>query len=425
MKKRMLVALILLFAAGVVLSPRGDAGPTAANVKQFGGPARVFAAPVIQKEVAAGQTFVGTVMPLRTSKVGSAVSGRVEEFLVDEGKPVKKGQPLARLWTKVISAELAAAKAELKLRQAELAEMENGSRPEEIDEAKQRVAAAEAHRQFRRSQRLRVQGAGRGFSPEEIEEAISLSNQADAVHEQARATLKLLELGPRQEKKDQARARADAAQAEVDRLEEQVARHTMVAPFDGYVVKEYTEVGEWLMQGAHVAEIAELDEVDIDVAVPEDYVGYLSEGASSRVEVGGLPDRAFTGRVALIVPKANERARTFPVKVRVANQREGNNVLIKAGMFARVTLPVGKKEPSLLVSKDALVLGGATRMVYVVDTDPQSPMKGKARPVPVELGVAEGNLIQVRGDLKPNQMVVTQGNERLRPGQDVEIATRK
>jgi multidrug efflux pump subunit AcrA (membrane-fusion protein) len=86
-----------------------------------------------------------------------------------------------------------------------------------------------------------------------------------------------------------------------------------------------------------------------------------------------------------------------------------------------VTLPVGKPELSLLVSKDAVVLGGPSPLVYAVIPDPKDPKVGKVRPVPVELGVADGGQIQVRGALKVGEQVVVRGNERLRPDQEVKI----
>ena len=59
-------------------------------------------------------------------------------------------------------------------------------------------------------------------------------------------------------KTEQARARVTAAQAELSRLEEQFDRHTMKAPFDGWVSAEHTEIGQWVMQGDPVAEVVEL-----------------------------------------------------------------------------------------------------------------------------------------------------------------------
>jgi multidrug efflux pump subunit AcrA (membrane-fusion protein) len=100
----------------------------------------------------------------------------------------------------------------------------------------------------------------------------------------------------------------------------------------------------------------------------------------------------------------------------------GENALLKSGMFARVSLPVGKSESAILVSKDALVFGGESPMVFIADPDSKNPKQGKVRPVPVEMGVAQDGLIQVKGPLKAGEWVVVQGNERLRPGQEVLLA---
>jgi HlyD family secretion protein len=107
------------------------------------------------------------------------------------------------------------------------------------------------------------------------------------------------------------------------------------------------------------------------------------------------------------------------VLVRVANSRTKDGHLLKGGMLARAILPVGKQEQALLISKDAIVLGGKAPMVYAVDVDAATPGTGSVRPVPVELGVADGSEIQIRGPLRPGELVVVEGNERLRPGQPV------
>ena len=122
-----------------------------------------------------------------------------------------------------------------------------------------------------------------------------------------------------------------------------------------------------------------------------------------------------------IVPQADVQARTFPVKVRVTNTVVDEVPLLKSGMYARVTLPTGGKQLATLVPKDALVLGGPQPMVFVVDGASDDGAAGKAVAVPVDVGVAEGGLIQVIGPLKAGQLVVVQGNERLQPGQEVAI----
>jgi multidrug efflux pump subunit AcrA (membrane-fusion protein) len=97
-------------------------------------------------------------------------------------------------------------------------------------------------------------------------------------------------------------------------------------------------------------------------------------------------------------------------------------------MLARVTLQTGPAHDAVLVPKDSIVLGGPAPMVYVVAPDPKDPKQSVALPVPVEIGVAHENLVQVQPAaqgggqaVKPGDKVVVLGNERLRPGQAVEV----
>ncbi len=389
------------------------------------GPAPVAVAEVVRKDVASGQTFVGTVLPIKRSVIGSAVGGRVAEFPVNEGDFVKAKQPLAQLLTNTIKLEVAAEKAELQLRKHELEEMENGSRPDEIKRARALMQAARAESEYQTKRRKRLESlyARKAVNDDDIQQVVSESIRADEMFEEAQSAYQLAVEGPRKEKINQARARVAMQQALVDELESKVVKHTIITPFDGYVVAEHTEVGQWVNSGELVAEVIALDQVDISVQVLENHVPHVRLGMEVRVEVPAIPNQVFTGKVALIVPQADVRARTFPVKVRLKNTiTKDGGPLLKSGMLARAVLPTGPQQSALLVSKDALVLGGPTPMVYVVDPAADNKKQGKARPVPVQVGVAQGRLIQVKGDLKPGQQVVIRGNERLRPGQDVVIS---
>jgi RND family efflux transporter MFP subunit len=389
------------------------------------GPAPVSVAKVVEREVLAGQSFVGTVVPRRKSAVGSAVDGRVVEYAINEGDRVTQGQPIAQLLTETLALERDGAQAELELRQEELSELEAGSRPEEIEQAKARMLGAKSLVELwiPRLDRARTL-TGRGAGTEDtLQETTSSLEQGRQSFAEAKAAYDLAVAGPRVEKIAQARARVAMQQQVVRRIEDQIAKHTIRAPFDGYVVAERTEVGEWVSKGQVIAEIVELDTIDVEVHVLENYVRHLARGTPARVEFAALPDAVFTAEVALIVPQADVRARSFPVKVRLENRSQGDSLLIKSGMLARVSLAVGKSERAILVSKDALVLGGESPIVFVVDPDSQNPKQGKVRPVPVEMGIADDGLIQVKGPLKADEWVVVQGNERLRPGQDVLLAT--
>lgn len=443
--------------------------PVASVQAQPGGATPVAVSKAVVRDVAAAQTFVGTVMPVKRAVVGSAVDGRVVEFRVKQGDSVAKGQPLAQLLTETLQHELNAARANLQLRQAELEELENGTRPEEIAQAKARMHALEAQKRFAqtrydRIERLYAQGSGIAASKDEFDEAFSQRVNAEQTFLEAKEAYELARLGPRREKIAQARARVAEQQALAEQIADQIGKHTVITRFDGYVVTEHTEEGQWVKRGDPVAEVVALDEVEVQAHVLDSHVPHVRVGMSARIEIAalpndvlaGLPTDALLGEVVRVVPQADLRTRTFPVKVRLDNplapadaeaylaKRESVRSLgpvvgapaaaaaarlvrkpaplFKAGMLARVTLSVGPEEKALLVSKDALVLGGPQPVVCVVDPDPQNPKQGTARIVAVRLGVADEGLIQVTGQIEPGQLVVVQGNERLRDGQAVVIS---
>ena len=416
---------------------------------QFG-PSPVVVARAVQRDVAGGQTFVGTVTPAKRSAVGSAVDGRVTEYPIDLGDRVTKGQPLCQLLTETISLQIAAAEAELRLRAEELRELKNGSRPEEILNAKARVEALQAQRdyatsRFKRAEQLAQQG--QTITQEQLDQARSAAIEAERMFLAEQQTHKMLVQGPREEKVAQAQARMEAQAELVQQLKDQLRKHTMIAPFDGYVVSEQTEVGEWVTKGQVVAEVVYLDDVEIETHVLDAQIDAVRVGQPVRVEVPALKSPLFIGEVAHISPQGDVKSRTFPVRIRVKNQIREGGPAIKAGMMARVTLPVGQAHDALLVSKDAIVFGGPSPVVYVVGPapptppganggaaakspavakaappiDPHAPPPEVVRPVPVVLGIADGNLIEVTADLKPGDRVVVLGNERLRPMAPVHV----
>ena len=181
-----------------------------------------------------------------------------------------------------------------------------------------------------------------------------------------------------------------------------------------------------MTKGDPIAEVIALDEVDLVAKVVDSQVPYIRVGDSARVEVPALPDQALTGTVAAVVPQADVRSRTFPVKVRVRNKiSESSEPLLKAGMFARVTLATGAKTRAKLVPKDALVLGGPQPMIWLIDPASVSAaeggrMQGGAVAVSVNLGVADGELIQVQGSIPDGSLVVFKGNERVIPSRSGE-----
>jgi HlyD family secretion protein len=413
---------IAIAAAVVVATACWRVSPVAAQ-----GPPKalppVRVAPIAEQDVEVSKAYVGTVVPLRKSTLGSAVAGRVTELYVNEGDPVKARQPVAQLLTKTIEAEVAIAEANWELRKQETAEMQNGTRKEELDAAVAREAAAKAIAEYALTKFRRIDGlAKRGQANEgEVEEAMSNANQLQKLFAAAKSDRELAEAGPRPEQIAQAKAREAAALHEVERLRDMQSKYTIRAPYDGFVTAESTDVGAWVNSGDPIVDVIELTEVDVMAMIPEGDVEYLKPGQKAWIRIDALPKSTFEGTIALVVPQAEVRSRSMPVKVRVPNQIVGGAPLLKANMSARVTLAVGEPVPSLVVPKDAVVIGGAEPVVFVVEG---TGATAKVKSVPVVVGSAVGDVTAITaksGELRAGQFVVIEGNERRRNGEEVRI----
>jgi len=421
---------------------------TPANA-QRGGPPAVVGFRTIERPVAATRRLTGTARPYRTSIVGSAVDGRVVTIPVEEGDFVATRQPIVELRTGTIDIQIAAAEAELDLRLGELFEIVNGSRPAEIEQAKARLLAVRSmtrHLQSKYERTRTLAEGGSAVTRDQLIEARARAEESQRLQDVAEAAYRLAEEGPREEKYTQALARVMIAGEQLNELEDRRLKYTLRAPFEGYVVAKHTEVGEWIKANDPAIEIIELARVRVVVDVPETDIAGVPLGGNAQVRFDALPGRSFEGVVERIVPIADPQARTFPVHVIVKNlpatgpdgltaataatsppagaehsAQPRRTPIIKAGMLAEVDLPIGGKVQAVLAPKDALVLAGSRASVFVVSDLTGDKGVGAVNEVDVRPGIATGGLVQLLGGVKRGDLVVVEGNERLRPGQKVNV----
>jgi multidrug resistance efflux pump len=378
---------------------------------QNGRPAIVEAAVVEQKTIAQPVTFVGAVEPRRRSLVSSEVEGIVAELQVEDGQRVQQGETLVQLRQESLRLTLQALQSTADRYREELAELKNGTRPEIVEEARAAVLEAEAELdQARREKQRQLDLNQRGVSAlrtrEDAETATVIAQQRLI---RAQASYQIAVRGPRVERINQAEAQYRAATAEVQRLQYDLKRSRVTAPFTGYVVAKHTEVGQWLDRGDPVVTLIELDVAHVRVPIPERYISQVRLGDQASLQFDAIPGRNWEGRVVRIIPQANE-SRTFPIKIAADNAQ----TLLKSGFVTRATLTVGEQRDVLLVPKDAIVTQGPQHIVYAV-------RDGKAALVPIQrASFFEGSAVVV-GALQKGEQVVIRGNERLRPGQAVQV----
>jgi RND family efflux transporter MFP subunit len=276
---------------------------------------------------------------------------------------------------------------------------------------------AKALREFTRRQmeRMQVLSERGSVTLEQFQESVSAADRAAQAYLEAKAAHAVV---AGSEKVAKAGARVKAQEEEIRRLEDIIKKHTIVAPFNGYVVAEHVELGQWVSPSDPVVEMVDIEAVEVEVMVPQDYIAKVRPSDTAGVRVEGLDGPPLAGTVRRIVPSADLRARTFPVKVHLANPEH----VLKAGMLADVTLPVGTPTRAVMVPKDALVLGGRRYQVFVVEGEGDQ-QQAKARAVSVQLGASDGQWVAVAAEpaLKAGQRVVVQGNERLLDGAAVQV----
>ncbi len=400
------VALLALLAPA-----SAPAQPPAPGQKRPAIPVKV--APVVERPLLDEVSFIAAVAPSLSTTIGAELDGRVNETPVREGDRVEVGKTvLARIDATLREIQLREAQATVAKAREELTKLRRGYRTEELE---QRAAEMEEHKavmdraeqDFRRAERLH---ADQIISPAELQRFQSEYFAARQKHQRMAAAFRMVQAGPREEDIAQAEAELARAQAQADRIADEIRRTVIRAAISGFVVKKHVNVGVWLRPGDPVVDLIALDPVLIIGAVGEREIPRVRPGQSASVTVDAHPGRGFSGRVSAIVPGADPASRTFPVKVTVDNPGE----LLKAGMFARVSVRTGSGRKGLFLPKDAVVRRGGQEFVFVVDGD-------TAKQVRIQTGVAAGGLVEIRGDgLAVGQRAVTLGNEFLQP--DMKIA---
>jgi HlyD family secretion protein len=236
-------------------------------------------------------------------------SERIAEVLVQEGDRVKKGQVLARLNLKRLKPQLEQVQAEVAAQRAVALRMHNGSRPEEIAQARANLASAQAdasnaHAQYERMQHLSSVSNGRAASLQDLDNARSAVDVADAREASLRKALQLLVLGPRQEDIAQADAQLQSDLARQAFLEQQVRDAELGAPVDSVVRSRLMEPGEMASPERPVFTLAVVDPKWVRAYVAETDLGKVHPGEAAQVAVDSFPARRFAGWVGFISPVA-------------------------------------------------------------------------------------------------------------------------
>jgi RND family efflux transporter MFP subunit len=327
---------------------------------------------VLAKPVSRVVDLPAEILPYLEVSLHAKVPGYVERVLVDRGSAVKQGDLLVELSAPELQAQIAEAEAKAQAVEAE--------RPQ----AEAQLAAAQETRD-RLKKAAETPGAVAG------NEVVQAEKQVEAAQALVRA-------------RQQASA---AARAAIAPLREMQAYLRIAAPFDGVVTDRLVHPGALVGKGADpvLLVVQQVSRLRLVVPLPEEDVGGIAQGAAVPFHVPAYPERAYSGTVARSAHSLDPKTRTMAVELDVAN-RDGS---LAPGMYPTVKWPVRQPGTALFVPKTAVVTT-TERTFVILDRD------GRAQWVDVKKGAADGDLVEVAGNLKAGDKVVRRATDELREG---------
>ena len=282
-----------------------------------------------RSEAGEGLVASGTV-EATDAQLGFQVAGRIVELAPREGDRVAAGAAVARLDSTELDARRIESLARVEVARAALAELEAGSRREEIAQGRAALAAAgervaDAERDLERTTTLY---AGHAVAREAVDKADFGVEIARRQRDQVAEQVTLLEKGPRVERIDAARAQLAQAEAAVATLDATLANLHLAAPFAGVVTVRHREPGEIVAAGAPVVTLLDRDDRWVRIYVPENRLARVALGQRAKITSDTFPGKSYDGEVAFIASAAEftpknvqtteERVRlVYAVKVRI------------------------------------------------------------------------------------------------------------
>jgi len=364
----MFTAVFLLTGCGEKIEPGNVKGSKKESVRATVVSAKLIRQPFFYESV-------GTVSAKTVSTISSKLMGAVKEVLVREGDQVKKGDRLANIDDRQVGAMLRQTKASLS--EARRAEAAAGAGAE--------LASAT----YNRYRNLMKDGSA---SLQEFDEIKSRYQQAQA------------ELAAAKQRVKQAEATLSSAAVSAKDA-------VIVSPYDGTIREKMVDIGDLAAPGKPMFSIEKKGGYIVDLELPEQYIHAINVNQEVTVTVPALNNRTFTGNVKEIFPAADAKSRSFLIKVGIPTDSA-----LRSGLFARVSIPIGKAG-LILIPMTAVIHTGQLTGVYIVDDTQTAKFRL------VRTGRIFGESIEILSGLKKGDRYVSVPPPNLNNGMAVEAVS--
>lgn len=373
MSKAKIIAVLV--GAGLVYlvgSRVYDANQSAAPAKKKAG--RVVNVDVTEARVGPIREellLTGSLKPKETVDISPKITGRIETIHYLVGDVVKPGDVLAELEADELRQQVMRSEASYAVGEANVAQS--------------RAQLANAKADLDRAQLLFDQDL---LSPQEFQ--------------QSQTSLQVLEA-----QVQLSEAQLQQAQAELNELRIRLEGSMVYSPMHAVVSERYVDPGALVNPNTPILQVVNLSTMVTRGNVPERYVENLSVGSLAEVNVDAIPGQLFEGRVARIAPVLDAATRSAVIEIDIQNPSH----VLKAEMFARITLDLGSTREATLIPRDGLVYRGQQPGVYVVPEQADRPIFRV-----IETGLTREGQVEVIANLDAGTRIVGRGATMLRDG---------
>src|SRR2546423_5933596 len=356
-RKGIVIAIALLVAIGVfVFGIKVLQIGKMMSMPQTMPPTTVSSASVKEEDWAPRLTAVGSVSAVQGAVVSAELAGIVSEINFQNGAEAKKGEALMKLDASQEEALLRSAEAEAQLARTDL-------------------------------ERARDLAIKKVVSSAELDSAQSKFRRLNAV---------------------------------VDQMRSNIAKKSLIAPFDGALGIRQVNVGQMINAGQQVVALTALDPVYVDFALPQQELSKLSPGLEVQVNTDAAPGREFKGKLTAINSMIDSVTRNVSLQATLENPDHA----LRPGMFAKVGVVLPEKNKALVVPGSAISYAPFGDSVFVIEKkkDPKTGKEAQTiRQQFVRIGEARGDFVSIVDELKGGETLVSTGVFKLRNGMTVTI----
>jgi len=374
-------ALSLLIVAGC----RGNTPAPSTDKAAPAGPPTVEVVKVVEQPLNVTLSLPGELAPYQTVALYSRVTGFVKTIAVDRGSRVRAGQQLAVLEAPELVAQRSEAQSKLQGAEAQLA-----------------AIRAKADASASTYEKLKAASATPGVVAGN--DVVLAQKTAEGDQSQIGAAVQNVE----------------AARQALKAVSDMEGYLRITAPFSGVVSERNVHPGALVGPtggpgtAMPILRIIESNRLRLVIPVPEAYTAGLANGRSLTFTVTAYPGQTFTGTVSRISQSVDVATRTMAVELDV-NNADGR---LAPGTFCQVQWPVHRTAPSLLVPSGSVA--STTGRTFVIRV-----RGGRTEWVDVKTGLTSGPLVEVFGDLKPDDEIAARGTDQLKPGVSVQAKPAK